>query len=514
MIRLLAPSLALCLPAAGQLVYPEKLLIPPGGTFNSVVDVSGTRLAIGAPGEVTIYEADGTLWSPTDPIAVGGASAIALSDDVVLLDPGGTNYYDLEVYRKGPGGWSFETRLDPPSAGLSTPYAFDVDGDTAAVLWLHPLEDTLAFYRDTGAGWVIEQVFGETGYSVQLTGDVAVIGEHAGTLPEEVHVYERKGGQWELFQTLANPGPTFTGFGTSAWTDGARIAVGAANEASVPGLPTGEGAVWIFRRTAETWAFEARLVASDGVPGDRFGNAVALQGERLAVGAEGRDGSGGPFGASNAGAAYLFERKGGVWTEVDLLTSPNGKASDQYGDAIRFDGARLAIAIPGHDELTTQGEGAVETLIFLEEPPVGSSYCTAGTSSAGCEVSLLLTGTPSSTLDSNFHLLAPRAETTTGLFYFGTNGRQATPWGNGSSLQCVVPPVQRLPQLAQPFGASTCKGLFYMDLNTHWCPTCPRASLNPGAGAVTQLQFWYRDPNSTSNLSSSLSNAVECVVQP
>ena len=28
-----------------------------------------------------------------------------------------------------------------------------------------------------------------------------------------------------------------------------------------------------------------------------------------------------------------------------------------------------------------------------------------------------------------------------GIFFFGSSGRQANPWGNGSSYQCVAPPV-------------------------------------------------------------------------
>ena len=40
------------------------------------------------------------------------------------------------------------------------------------------------------------------------------------------------------------------------------------------------------------------------------------------------------------------------------------------------------------------------------------------------------------------------------------------------------------------------------------------AKLNPGAGAVVQAQLWYRDPASSSNQTSSLSNGVEFVLLP
>ena len=37
----------------------------------------------------------------------------------------------------------------------------------------------------------------------------------------------------------------------------------------------------------------------------------------------------------------------------------------------------------------------------------------------------------------------------------------------------------------------------------------PKPNKNPGAGALVQAQIWYRDPASTSNQTTSLSNAVE-----
>ena len=69
-------------------------------------------------------------------------------------------------------------------------------------------------------------------------------------------------------------------------------------------------------------------------------------------------------------------------------------------------------------------------------------YCTAGTSASGCQASVSAAGTPSSSAPSGFVLSASGVEgNKDGLFFFGTSGRQATPWGNGTSYQCVVPPV-------------------------------------------------------------------------
>ena len=45
----------------------------------------------------------------------------------------------------------------------------------------------------------------------------------------------------------------------------------------------------------------------------------------------------------------------------------------------------------------------------------------------------------------------------------------------------------------------------------HW--TAKPAS-NPGAGALVQAQLWYRDPQNTSNQTTSLSDAVEFTLCP
>jgi hypothetical protein len=143
----------------------------------------------------------------------------------------------------------------------------------------------------------------------------------------------------------------------------------------------------------------------------------------------------------------------------------------------------------------------------------GTTYCTAGTSASGCQAVLSSWGTASASAGSGFRLTAIGSEGgKTGLFFFGANGRQANPWGNGTSYQCVTPPVQRAGLLAENGSPGACDGGFLQDLNALWCPTCPAPTHNPGAGAVVQAQLWYRDPLSTSNQTTSLSDALEFVV--
>jgi len=165
---------------------------------------------------------------------------------------------------------------------------------------------------------------------------------------------------------------------------------------------------------------------------------------------------------------------------------------------------------------TPEGRAAlIERLLDGMRAPLATAYCTPGTSAAGCQATLSALGSASATAPSGFQLAASGVEgAKDGLFFFGVNGRQANPWGNGTSLQCVVPPVSRAGLASGSGTAGACDGAFVQDLNALWCPACASPAKNPGAGSFAQAQLWYRDPLSTSNQTTSLSDALEFVVSP
>ena len=143
------------------------------------------------------------------------------------------------------------------------------------------------------------------------------------------------------------------------------------------------------------------------------------------------------------------------------------------------------------------------------------SYCSAGSSASGCRATLSATGTASASESSGFVVTASDIEREkSGMFFYGQNGRQAAPWGNGTSLRCVASPVNRGGLIPGSGSAGPCSGLTAQDLNARWCPTCPKPNQGPFPGQKMQVQFWYRDPLSTSNRTSSLSNALEVDVCP
>jgi hypothetical protein len=157
--------------------------------------------------------------------------------------------------------------------------------------------------------------------------------------------------------------------------------------------------------------------------------------------------------------------------------------------------------------------GSAYAFRIAPEPPV--TYCTAGISASGCQALLSASGWASATAPSGFTLAASTVEgQKDGLFFFGTNGKSATPFGNGSSYRCVVPPVKRCGLLAGTGTLGACDGSPSQDLNALWCPACPKPGHNPGTGAIVQAQFWYRDPLNTSNQTTSFSDGIEFCVGP
>ena len=82
------------------------------------------------------------------------------------------------------------------------------------------------------------------------------------------------------------------------------------------------------------------------------------------------------------------------------------------------------------------------------------------------------------------------------------------------AIQKFATPLLIPPVMPKAGTKNQCDGHFSQDLNAFWCPTCPKAHKNPGAGTVVQAQLWYRDPFNTSNQTTSLSDAIEFCVSP
>ncbi|NOY89657.1 MAG: hypothetical protein GXP55_00510 [Deltaproteobacteria bacterium] len=181
-----------------------------------------------------------------------------------------------------------------------------------------------------------------------------------------VYVFARTGTTWaqQAYVKASNSeaGDAF-GDALTLSADGSTLAVGAVAEASNANGINGDqaddsmpwaGAVYVFTRTGATWTQQAYVKASNTGIGDTFGLALALtsDGSTLAVGADyersAATGIGGDQDDNSrpvAGAAYMFSRVGGTWSQQAYIKASNTDADDEFAGflALSADGSTLAI---------------------------------------------------------------------------------------------------------------------------------------------------------------------------
>lgn len=251
-----------------------------------------------------------------------------------------------------------------------------------------------AFSRGT-SGWVQFQklVFtsalagDEIGTAIALKGTVGAAGAPLRGAGGSVFALRFDGGAWfpvvELSDASAGANAEF---GSSVACSADTIAVGA--PASTEGVGAFAGRVRLFNRVGTQWVTDGLLRATYPDPGDRFGFAVAMDGDWLAVSAPGDDDA-----AINAGAVWLYRRTRGQYDLVQKLIPPppagaNGGAA--YGQSVAISGGSLVVGATlldaagtdsgaaFHYDLTASGATLRATML----PPPGSAGAQFGFSVA------------------------------------------------------------------------------------------------------------------------------------
>jgi len=136
-------------------------------------------------------------------------------------------------------------------------------------------------------------------------------------------------------------------FGNAVAVSGNTMVVGAQFDGTTASQA---GAAFVFIFDGVTWAQQARLLASDGAVADKFGTSVAISGDTIVVGAFNANAP-----TSNSGAAYVFVRSGTAWTQEQKLTAALGNADDQFGFSVAINGDVVAVGanhadLPGNSE--------------------------------------------------------------------------------------------------------------------------------------------------------------------
>ncbi len=138
-------------------------------------------------------------------------------------------------------------------------------------------------------------------------------------------------------------------FGRATAISGDTVVIGASGDnSSTPGVNAAvnenalkAGAAYVYVRSGNTWVQQAFLKASNTAAGDRFGSAVAISGDTIVIGAPEKADPNGPV--SKAGAAYVFVRNGGNWTQQAVFTSSSQISFGQYGQAVAVSGDTVLV---------------------------------------------------------------------------------------------------------------------------------------------------------------------------
>lgn len=314
--------------------------------------IEGDVIAIGAPyhdvmgddtGAVFIFERIDGEWVETayllppypDPlgwfgrwlaigdgrIVIGAPYEDGLRPDGSRIDDSGVAY----VYEKVHGEWIRTGTLLPQTAnaGASFGWSVAIHGDRIAVsAW----EDLL---------------FGAQ------TGSVTIFRQHKGLWWPEAVLQPSEASERMMF-------------GRDIDMHENVIAVGAPGDDTIA---EDAGAVYVWHFYNDEWNFAGKLVASDGIAGDKLGSQVALQNPWLASGAYDHDD---PF--WSAGATYVWKLEN-LWELHSKLEASDMQPGDWFGYSVDIKDDRMVIGAPhrGHPESGTYRSGAAYAFELVED---------------------------------------------------------------------------------------------------------------------------------------------------
>jgi hypothetical protein len=169
--------------------------------------------------------------------------------------------------------------------------------------------------------------------SISLDGDQAAIGAHGENGTGRVYLFEKESGAWVRKDLIIDEFEG-GGIGFQVALDGDTLAISTNyDDNSCSGIFTDPdaalvecgnktadaGSVIIYRKIAGRWVREAWITSPYPDASDMFGAHIALEGDLLAIGATGDDGSGTGINPTNDNAApdtgvvYVYKRTGSSW---------------------------------------------------------------------------------------------------------------------------------------------------------------------------------------------------------
>jgi len=295
--------------------------------FGSAVAISGDTIVVGAQ-----------LESSNQTTITSGAS-----DN--NSPPGG--YGAAYVFIRNGSDWSSQAYLKAPNAEAGDKFGnvVAISGDTIVV----------------GAQF-------ESSNETTITNGSGAASDNLATESGAVYVFVRSGTTWSQQAYLKAPNAEASDrFGSTVAISGDTIVVGAADEdnaettitngsgVGVDSVAAAEaGAVYVFVRSGTTWSQQAYLKAPNAEAGDKFGSAIAISGDTIAVGAPEESsaqatittGASSDNSATESGAVYVFVRSGTTWNHQAYIKPSNINAGDQFGSALSISDDTIVVGTP------------------------------------------------------------------------------------------------------------------------------------------------------------------------
>jgi hypothetical protein len=301
-----------------------------GDRFGSNVALSGNTLAVGS-----------FLEGSNQTTITNGSSASSNNDN----SASGAVY----VYKRTGTTWAQEAYIKAANNNAEDWFGKSIALD----------EDTLA----VGAIY-------ESSNQTTITNGTSASSDNSKYRSGAVYVYKRTGTTWaqEAYIKAANSDSWGSGdqFGYSVSLSGDTLAVGANYEDSDQTTNTNgisassnndnsdSGAVYIYKRTGNSWVQEAYIKAANNDNNDEFGTSLTLGKDMLAVGAINESsnqttitiGTGTSSDNSNnkSGAVYVYRRSGTTWAQAAYIKSADNSNQDLYGGRVSFSGSKLSMS--------------------------------------------------------------------------------------------------------------------------------------------------------------------------
>ena len=400
-----AVLLTLSLPAAGQCLSDRLWSSDAftGDDFGRSLSTYGADLVVGAPGDDdsgtssgAVYHlargADGTYQQVQKLTAFDGGvtdefgAAVSVDGDWLVVgarndDDLGANAGAAYVFQRVNGAWAAGPKLtgslsnDGDLFGASVAV---VDGPTPRIAigaYWHGSGPTstggaVYVFEYDGNAWneaqfvrPVDVIAGDFfGVELDMVGDrlvVAATGNDAQfSSAGAIYVFDHDGNSFVQSAFLQpSDAATFINFGRSLDLGSDQLAA--------CGLHA-----YVFEFDGNQWNEEAILVGSDNPT--TFNDSIAISGDHLAVGDYGHN-------SVNQGAAWFFERQGGLWNETGMIDGFG--AGDFFGRRVAFSGD-CALVSGNSSNNPENGMPAGEVYVF----PQGLVDCNSNGSPDGCDL--------------------------------------------------------------------------------------------------------------------------------